>query len=90
MEFDMKEVKAALRIVRNEKLLCRNCLSSSEGPVDSLVYCHLNLENKTSNKDTFCPFGTWIIDGKVVDFRTGFQMLYDKDKSIGKEKEINS
>jgi hypothetical protein len=79
---------AALRIVKNERLLCVNCLSSGEGSNEESVYCFLSNEPKLKSKNQFCEEGTWLINGKVVGFKEGFQMLYDNDKSIAGDKEI--
>jgi hypothetical protein len=81
---------AALRIVKNERLLCVNCLSSGEGPNEKSVYCFLSNGSKLKNKEQFCDEGTWLINGKVVGFKEGFQMLYDSDKSVAGNKEIKT
>lgn len=79
----------ALRVVKNEKVICTNCLSSGAGPSPETVYCFLNhTEAVVKGKDMFCPHGTWLVNGKVMDFKEAFQAVYDKDKT-GEEKEIN-
>ena len=78
----------ALRTVKNEKLLCVACLKSSEGPDDRVVYCHLSNEPQIRAKEHYCAQGIWLINGAVVDFKEGFQMVYDKDRSVAESKEI--
>ena len=66
---------AALRIIKNERLLCVNCLSSGDGPNEESVYCYLNPDPKIKQKDQFCDKGNWLINGKVFGFKEGFQFL---------------
>lgn len=80
--------QTALRIIRNEALFCKNCLSSGAGPTESSVYCFLTQTTEIRGKEQFCAQGTWVINGEVVDFKTGFQKIYNKDKSIGSGKEL--
>ena len=76
----------ALRVVKNEKLLCENCLKSGPlnihekniGDDEQAVYCYLHDEPKIKAKAHYCTDGLWLINGKAVDFKEGFQMVYDK------------
>ena len=89
MEIPKPVVKSstALRIVKNEKLLCVNCLKSGPlapaqvgmGDEDQAINCYLNDEPKIKAKVHYCTQGLWMINGKVVDFKEGFQMIYDKE-----------
>jgi hypothetical protein len=65
-------------------------LSSGEAANEELhVLCHLDNEDpKLKKKEHFCTEGTWIINGKVVGFRDGFQLLYNDNPDVGKDKEI--
>jgi hypothetical protein len=78
----------ALRIIKNETLLCQNCLSSGPGPNEESVQCFLNPETKVKYKTQFCPQGLWIINGQVMGFKEGFQKVYTDDPSLGNDKEI--
>lgn len=79
--------KTALRIIKNEELLCKNCLKS--GPCyhvqegvddeDKLVNCCLGNKSKYMAGNNFCAQGLWVINGKAVDFKEGFQMIYDAE-----------
>jgi hypothetical protein len=78
----------ALRIIKNETLLCQNCLSSGPGPNEESIQCFLNPEPKVKHKTQFCTQGKWIINGEVMNFNEGFQKVYNKDNSLGENKEI--
>lgn len=100
------ENKTALRVIKNERLLCENCLKSgpleiprrslpvdeygdviSDKDTDVAIYCYLDSEPQIKAKTHYCTQGLWMINGKVVDFKEGFQMIYDK-KGGGHPKEI--
>lgn len=78
----------ALRVVKNEKLLCSNCLKSGPADVgeDQAVYCYLNDEAKVKHRDHYCAEGLWLVDGNVMEFKEAFQKIYDRVKdTTGKE-----
>lgn len=87
----------ALRIVKNEKLLCLNCLKSGPldpaqtgmGDDDVAINCYLTEEPKIKARDNYCAQGLWIVNGKVMDFKEAFQLIYDQHGSGGHPKEIN-
>jgi hypothetical protein len=71
---------ASLRIIKNEKLFCKNCLNSGAGPVDEAVYCFLNPNPELKNKEQFCAQGLWLILGEVLDFKQAFQKVYSNSE----------
>jgi hypothetical protein len=78
---------ASLLIVKNEKLLCLNCLNSGAGPVEEAVYCYLNPTAEVKQKSQFCAQGLWLIDGEVLEFKQAFQKVYDKSEKEVKTQE---
>jgi hypothetical protein len=71
---------ASLLIVKNEKLLCLNCLNSGAGPVEEAVYCYLNPNPEVKQKSQFCAQGLWLVTGEVLDFKQAFQKVYNNSE----------
>lgn len=61
----------------------------SDNAEDEAIFCHLEPEAIIRHKTWYCTKGMWIVGGELVDFKTGFKKIYDKDSSIGKDKEIS-
>ena len=76
-----------LRIVKNNRLSCKDCLVSKPAQTDKLILCLLDGSPQEKAADSFCPQGWWIVEGAVRDFKDAFRKLYATE-GMGSDKEI--
>ena len=76
----------ALKIIKNEKVLCESCLFSkpdctilNEHLGEEWVECHVLTDVKPKKKNDFCKEGLWRINGKVMEFKEAFEATYKEE-----------